>query len=237
MTTYCIPEHTESSFCQCTTQYGATQCSRKAKYRFVYSCDVKYSCGIGLHMKTLTHNTKSYFTQEKNKEGKWRVVEKTNQQSTQSTKETPKENQNTPNTPKENQNTPNTPKENQNTPNTPKETQNTPNNPKEKEYHLEIQRMQIIINNLQSTMRKQSSVIAKQSTTISTLRRIVSTNTSSDTKDVDSCHGKIMTNTKQALLSAQSDGSVKQLKYQLHPDKHPSSLRWLFEEMFKVVNV
>lgn len=204
MTTYCIPEHTESSFCQCTTQYGATQCSRKARYRFVYSCDVKYSCGIGLHMKTLTHNTKSYFTQEKNKEGKWRVVEKTNQQSTQSTKETPKENQNTP---------------------------------KEKEYHLEIQRMQITINNLQSTMRNQSSVIAKQSTTISTLQRIVATNTSSDTKDVDSCHGKIMTNTKQALLSAQSDGSVKQLKYQLHPDKHPSSLRWLFEEMFKVVNV
>ena len=225
MTTYCIPEHTESSFCQCTTQYGATQCSRKARYRFVYSCDVKYSCGIGLHMKTLTHNTKSYFTQEKNKEGKWRVVEKTNHQSTQSTKETPKE---TPNTPKEN---PNTPKE---TPNTPKETQKTP---KEKEYRLEIQRMQITINNLQSTMRNQSSVIAKQSTTISTLRRIVSTNTSSDTKDVDSCHGKIMTNTKQALLSAQSDGSVKQLKYQLHPDKHPSSLRWLFEEMFKVVNV
>ena len=218
MTTYCIPEHTESSFCQCTTQYGATQCSRKARYRFVYSCDVKYSCGIGLHMKTLTHNTKSYFTQEKNKEGKWRVVEKTNHQSTQSTKETPKE---TPNTPKE-------------TPNTPKETQKTP---KEKEHHLEIQRMQITINNLQSTMRKQSSVIAKQSTTISTLRQIVSTNTSSDTKDVDSCHGKIMTNTKQALLSAQSDGSVKQLKYQLHPDKHPSSLRWLFEEMFKVVNV
>ena len=214
MTTYCIPEHTESSFCQCTTQYGATQCSRKARYRFVYSCDVKYSCGIGLHMKTLTHNTKSYFTQEKNKEGKWRVVEKTNHQSTQSTKETP-----------------NTPKE---TPNTPKETQKTP---KEKEYRLEIQRMQITINNLQSTMRNQSSVIANQSTTISTLRRIVSTNTSSDTKDVDSCHGKIMTNTKQALLSAQSDGSVKQLKYQLHPDKHPSSLRWLFEEMFKVVNV
>ena len=214
MTTYCIPEHTESSFCQCTTQYGATQCSRKARYRFVYSCDVKYSCGIGLHMKTLTHNTKSYFTQEKNKEGKWRVVEKTNHQSTQSPKETP-----------------NTPKE---TPNTPKETQKTP---KEKEYRLEIQRMQITINNLQSTMRNQSSVIANQSTTISTLRRIVSTNTSSDTKDVDSCHGKIMTNTKQALLSAQSDGSVKQLKYQLHPDKHPSSLRWLFEEMFKVVNV
>ena len=158
MTTYCIPEHTESSFCQCTTQYGATQCSRKARYRFVYSCDVKYSCGIGLHMKTLTHNTKSYFTQEKNKEGKWRVVEKTNHQSTQSTKETPKETPNTPNTPKEN-------------PNTPKETPNK------------------------------------------------------------------LTNTKQALLSAQSDGSVKQLKYQLHPDKHPSSLRWLFEEMFKVVNV
>ena len=221
MTTYCIPEHTESSFCQCTTQYGATQCSRKARYRFVYSCDVKYSCGIGLHMKTLTHNTKSYFTQEKNKEGKWRVVEKTNHQSTQSTKETPKETPNTPNTPKKTQKTP----------------KETPNTPKEKEYRLEIQRMQITINNLQSTMRNQSSVIAKQSTTISTLRRIVSTNTSSDTKDVDSCHGKIMTNTKQALLSAQSDGSVKQLKYQLHPDKHPSSLRWLFEEMFKVVNV
>jgi hypothetical protein len=35
----------------------------------------------------------------------------------------------------------------------------------------------------------------------------------------------------------QKKNAMKQLKFQLHPDKHPDELSWLFTEMFKLVNV
>lgn len=52
---------------------------------------------------------------------------------------------------------------------------------------------------------------------------------------------KIITSTKLSLISANSSENPslaqKQLKLQLHPDKHPKELRWLFDELFKLINV
>lgn len=49
-------------------------------------------------------------------------------------------------------------------------------------------------------------------------------------------YSKIEKNTKDALLHAKANNTTKQLKYQLHPDKHPTQLKWLFEHLFKIVN-
>ena len=47
---------------------------------------------------------------------------------------------------------------------------------------------------------------------------------------------KLHLTTNQALVSALDNGTTKQLKFQLHPDKHPKELGWLFTEMFQIVN-
>ena len=89
---------------------------------------------------------------------------------------------------------------------------------------------------MKQTIASQNATIQKQSTVINSLKKQQqNTNTTKANSD-DNLH-KILTDTKQALLTAKSNNSVKQLMFQLHPDKHPAELRWLFEEMFKTVNV
>jgi len=88
---------------------------------------------------------------------------------------------------------------------------------------------------MKHTIASQNATIQKQSATINSLQKQLNANRNGANSD-DNLH-KILTDTKLALLTAQSNNSVKQLMFQLHPDKHPAELRWLFEEMFKTVNV
>ena len=173
-------------------------------------------------MKTLSNNnSQPFFTQEKDKYGKWLFVSESHPP-----KETPKE------APKE------TPKE------APKETpKEKPSNSQSSNQQydvqnqtiLKIQTMDRMIKSLQDTVRRQSNIIVKQNLSISTLQKMNSMTPNNN--GYDAYKHKLLNDTKQALLSAQSNGSVKQLKFQLHPDKHPSQLRWLFEDLFKLVNV
>ena len=46
-----------------------------------------------------------------------------------------------------------------------------------------------------------------------------------------------LTKASQLTDEIQKNNAIKRLKFQLHPDKHPNDLSWLFTEMFKIVNV
>ena len=63
-------------------------------------------------------------------------------------------------------------------------------------------------------------------------------NTSTSSNEISN---KIITSTKLSLISAKSNENPalaqKHLKLQLHPDKHPKELGWLFDELFKLINV
>jgi hypothetical protein len=233
-----VPQHTVRTHCECTLQNDSNkQCSRKAKFRFIYTTTntVKYSCGIGLHRYKLTNNYRPFFTQEIDKDGLWCTKYSTQYswskpQPQETPKATPKE---TPKAaPKE---TPKaapkaTPKA------TPKEAPRKPTTPPSKDYDFEIKTMERTILHMKHTIASQNDTIQKQTTVINSLKKQQQkTNTTKANSD-DNLH-KILTDTKQALLTAKSNNSVKQLMFQLHPDKHPAELRWLFEEMFKTVNV
>lgn len=223
-----VPQHTVRTQCECTLQNDSTkQCSRKAKFRMVYTTNntVKYSCGIGLHKYKLTDNSRHFFTQEIGKDGVWRT-----KYSTQYSWSKPQPQETPPKAaPKE------TPKA------APKETPKaapkaTPKAPP-KDYDFEIKTMERTILHMKHTIASQNATIQKQSTVINTLKKQQQQKTNGTNADSDDNLHKILTDTKQALLTAKSNNSVKQLMFQLHPDKHPAELRWLFEEMFKTVNV
>ena len=209
-----VPQHTVRTHCECTLQNDSNkQCSRKAKFRFIYTTTntVKYSCGIGLHRYKLTDNYRPFFTQEIDKDGLWCTKYSTQYSwSKPQPQEAPKA--------------------------APKATPRKPTTPPSKDYDFEIKTMERTILHMKQTIASQNATIQKQSTVINTLKKQQqNTNTTKANSD-DNLH-KILTDTKKALLTAKSNNSVKQLMFQLHPDKHPAELRWLFEEMFKTVNV
>ena len=209
-----VPQHTVRTQCECTLQNDSNkQCSRKAKFRFIYTTSntVKYSCGIGLHRYKLTDNYRHFFTQEIDKDGLWCTKYSTQYSwSKPQPQEAPKA--------------------------TPKEAPRKPTTPPPKDYDFDIKTLERTILHMKQTIASQNATIQKQSTVINSLKKQQqNTNTTKANSD-DNLH-KILTDTKQALLTAKSNNSVKQLMFQLHPDKHPAELRWLFEEMFKTVNV
>ena len=209
-----VPQHTVRTHCECTLQNDSNkQCSRKAKFRFIYTTTntVKYSCGIGLHRYKLTDHYRPFFTQEIDKDGLWCTKYSTQYSwSKPQPQEAPKA--------------------------APKATPRKPTTPPSKDYDFEIKTMERTILHMKQTIASQNATIQKQSTVINTLKKQQqNTNTTKANSD-DNLH-KILTDTKKALLTAKSNNSVKQLMFQLHPDKHPAELRWLFEEMFKTVNV
>ena len=213
-----VPQHTVRTQCECTLQNDSTkQCSRKAKFRFIYTTNntVKYSCGIGLHKYKLTNNYRSFFTQEIDKDGLWCTKYSTQYSwSKPHPQATPKA----------------APRE------APKAAPRKPTTSPPKDYDFDIKTLEKTILNMKHTIASQNATIQKQSTMIDSLKKQKqNTNTTKANSD-DNLH-KILTDTKQALLTAKSNNSVKQLMFQLHPDKHPAELRWLFEEMFKTVNV
>jgi hypothetical protein len=72
----------------------------------------------------------------------------------------------------------------------------------------------------------------------------IAINTKQSENDVDALLKKVkdctlISLTKATILTdeSQKKSAMKQLKFQLHPDKHPDDLSWLFTEMFKIVNV
>lgn len=213
-----VPQHTVRTHCECTLQNDSNkQCSRKAKFRFIYTTSntVKYSCGIGLHRYKLTDNYRPFFTQEIDKDGLWCT-----KYSTQYSWSKPQPQEAPKATPKA----------------TPKTAPRKPTTPPPKDYDFEIKTMERTILHMKHTIASQNATIQRQTTVINTLKKQQqNTNTTKANSD-DNLH-KILTDTKQALLTAKSNNSVKQLMFQLHPDKHPAELRWLFEEMFKTVNV
>jgi len=213
-----VPQHTVRTQCECTLQNDSTkQCSRNAKFRFIYTTNntVKYSCGIGLHKYKLTNNYRSFFTQEIDKDGLWCT-----KYSTQYSWSKPQP-QAAPKAP---------PRE------APKAAPRKPTTSPPKDYDFDIKTLEKTILHMKHTIASQNATIQKQSTMIDSLKKQKqNTNTTKANSD-DNLH-KILTDTKQALLTAKSNNSVKQLMFQLHPDKHPAELRWLFEEMFKTVNV
>lgn len=201
-----VPQHTVRTQCECTLQNDSNkQCSRKAKFRMVYTTNntVKYSCGIGLHKYKLTDNCRHFFTQEIGKDGVWRTKYSTQYSWS---KETPKA--------------------------APKETPKAP----PKDYDFEIKTLERTILHMKHTIASQNATIQKQTTVINSMKKQQQKTNGTNANSDDNLH-KILTDTKQALLTAKSNNSVKQLMFQLHPDKHPYELRWLFEEMFKTVNV
>lgn len=209
-----VPQHTVRTHCECTLQNDSNkQCSRKAKFRFIYTTSntVKYSCGIGLHRYKLTDNYRPFFTQEIDKDGLWCTKYSTQYSwSKPQPQEAPKA--------------------------APKAAPRKPTTPPPKDYDFDIKTLERTILHMKQTITSQKATIQKQTTVINSLKKQQqNTNTTKANSD-DNLH-KILTDTKQALLTAKSNNSVKQLMFQLHPDKHPAELRWLFEEMFKTVNV
>ena len=206
-----VPQHTVRTQCECTLQNDSNkQCSRKAKFRMVYTTNntVKYSCGIGLHKYKLTDNCRHFFTQEIGKDGVWRT-----KYSTQYSWSKPQPQETPPKA-------------------APKETPKAP----PKDYDFEIKTLERTILHMKHTIASQNATIQKQSTVINSMKKQQQKTNGTNADSDDNLH-KILTDTKQALLTAKSNNSVKQLMFQLHPDKHPAELRWLFEEMFKTVNV
>jgi hypothetical protein len=72
----------------------------------------------------------------------------------------------------------------------------------------------------------------------------IAVNTKQSENAVDDLLKKVKDSTLISLTKAskltdesQKKTAMKQLKFQLHPDKHPDDLSWLFTEMFKIVNV
>ena len=214
MAAFCVPEHTELSHCQ---HYSITtiKCGYKAKYRLVSDCNkVRYTCGHMSHMEMFTcvdFNKNPFFIQEK-KKNKWvaSTVRRFKNQMIQNEappKETPKE------TPKE------APKE------APKDDGST------YQQDLLIKCLEKQLRDQEKHIQQQQKVIGLQTTLISSLQN------RKHGEEFPDMHNQLQTDTKLALVNARSNDSVKNLKFQLHPDRHPKELSWLFTVLFKIVNV
>ena len=95
---------------------------------------------------------------------------------------------------------------------------------------------------MDETIRLQKNTIAIQKSAIESLQIQIRklqllAERKAQTPPVGELEKKIETSTRDALYTAIQNNNVKNLKFQLHPDKHPHELRWLFEDLFKVVNV
>ena len=211
MSYFCVPEHIEHTHCDCITSSG-TKCSRQAKYRFVYEHRVDYTCGIKSHMVPDKENRSSFFVQRKlTPKGKWTWLY------TKCSESNP---QDPPTPPKRNN-----------------------DSGRQETQRQETQRQET--QSLHETIRLQKNTIAIQKSAVESLqiqvrqlKLLAERNAkTAKTAPVDEFQTKMNKSTKDALRTATSTNSVKNLKFQLHPDKHPQELRWLFEELFKGVNV
>jgi len=211
MSYFCVPEHTEHTHCDCITSSGS-KCSRQAKYRFVYENHVDYTCGIKSHMVSDKENKSSFFVQRKlTPKGKWTWFY------TKCSESNP---QDPPTPPKRNN-----------------------DSGRQETQRQETQRQET--QSLHETIRVQKNTIAIQKSAVESLRiqvqqlKLLAERNAKNAKTppVDEFQTKMNKATKDALRTATSTNSVKNLKFQLHPDKHPQELRWLFEELFKGVNV
>ena len=223
MSYFCVPEHTEHTHCDCITSSGS-KCSRQAKYRFVYEHRVDYTCGIKSHMVPDKENRSSFFVQRKlTPKGKWTWLY------TKCSESNPQD----PPTPPKRKNDSGR-----------QEAQRQEAQRQEAQWQeaqrQEAQRQET--QSLQETIRVQKNTIAIQKSAVESLRiqvqqlKLLAERTAK-TAPVDEFQTKMNKSTKDALRTATSTNSVKNLKFQLHPDKHPQELRWLFEELFKGVNV
>ena len=186
---------------------SGTKCSRQAKYRFVYEHRVDYTCGIKSHMVPDKENRSSFFVQRK--------LTPKGKWTWLYTKCSESNPQDPPTPPKRNNDS----------------------------GRQETQRQEM--QSLHETIRVQKNTIAIQKSAVESLRIQVQqlkllaerNAKTAKTAPVDEFQTKMNKSTKDALRTATSTNSVKNLKFQLHPDKHPQELRWLFEELFKGVNV
>lgn len=78
---------------------------------------------------------------------------------------------------------------------------------------------------------------------VSKYQNLYNSSQNKQTNDDDKLLEKVQKSTQltinkvSKLPDEQKKNAMKQLKFQLHPDKHPDELSWLFTEMFKLVNV
>lgn len=83
-----------------------------------------------------------------------------------------------------------------------------------------------------SFQKQEIAKLRKRNTKLLSIQQKISSNEISN---------KIITSTKLSMISAKSNENPalaqKHLKLQLHQDKHPKELRWLFDELFKLINV
>ena len=148
-----VTQHTVRTQCECTLQNDSNkQCSRKAKFRFIYTTSntVKYSCGIGLHRYKLTDNYRPFFTQEIDKDGLWCT-----KYSTQYSWSKPQPQEAPKAAPKA----------------TPKEAPRKPTTPPPKDYDFDIKTLERTILHMKQTIASQNATIQKQSTVINSLKK------------------------------------------------------------------
>lgn len=90
------------------------------------------------------------------------------------------------------------------------------------------------LNNIITLQKQEIAKLRERNTQLLSTQK----NTSTSSNEISN---KIITSTKLSLISAKSNENPvlaqKHLKLQLHPDKHPKELRWLFDELFKLINV
>ena len=208
MAAFCVPEHTELSHCQ---HYSITtiKCGYKAKYRLVSDCNkVRYTCGHMSHMEMFT-------CVDFNKNPFFIQEKKKNKWIASTVRRF------------SNQMI-------QHNGNNYEEPKGEPNEAPAIHAlrYINIQ-MESKIKCLEKQIQEQQKIIGLQNNVILSLQNTKQ----KDDGDFPNMHTQLQTDTALALVNARSDNTVKNLKFQLHPDKHPKELSWLFTILFQIVNV
>ena len=245
---FTVPPHFEKSHCECLNM-TQKNCARKSKFRFINEFgSVRYTCGASAHTYDIgiAMNGKFFIEEKKTNTSAWTIVRRPSNWLFPRHQIPPTTPPTTP--PKTQKTAPKTP------PSPQKPQQRDPSEiVDEKLVHIidaqagKIKQLEAKladtvkdtrINELEAVLARKSKLIVEQYQTNKDLLndlQILRELSNQETKP-DVTIEKNYSDTTKALNSVkESGGSVRQLMFQLHPDKHPKELSWLFTEMFKIV--
>jgi hypothetical protein len=234
MASFAIPDHIEVYTCN-SVQTNGKICTTKPKYRYFNRFTVKYCCGR--HNASVMRDTpdiSNHFKQIK-VGNLWATVKKSS-----GSDEQPSQSHQPPSQSQQKYTDKYTEELRIYSERVYKQLQQL--EVEKLKQHFEAEKKEIELKHLVSKYQNLYQISNTQKIKYQNLYNASSKNKQS-TNDDDKLLEKVQKSTQLSINKVsklpveQKKNAMKQLKFQLHPDKHPDELSWLFTEMFKLVNV